>query len=208
MNINFIMGIFIAALVVFSFQEGHGAVGCDLNDPDRDVKRLFPESTGYKTGYFSIKDAGGDELLAKVENRLGDSFHGLYETADVPYTLYTIVRGNETIGYIHGVNQKGQYGGIQVFCAFDANGIIRGFYLQKLTSRQASQLRAPSFGAQFIGLGINDFAIYNVKTGISSGRAGLIRNPAPEAENDFKAVMRAVKKNLILMDVFVLKKGG
>jgi hypothetical protein len=38
----------------------YAAVGCDLNDPDRDVKRLFPGSTGYKTLYVSITKKGGD----------------------------------------------------------------------------------------------------------------------------------------------------
>ena len=67
-----------------------GAVGCDLNDPDRDVARLFPESTGYKTIYTSIQKKGGEKLLATVETRLGDKFHGIYETIDVPYTIYEI----------------------------------------------------------------------------------------------------------------------
>ncbi|MCX7010241.1 MAG: hypothetical protein NTY53_23880, partial [Kiritimatiellaeota bacterium] len=57
-----------------------GAVGCDLNDPDRDVARLFPESTGYRTSYASIEKQGGEALLKKVEARLGDTFHGIYET--------------------------------------------------------------------------------------------------------------------------------
>ena len=52
------------------------AVGCDLNDPDRDVARLFPGSTGYKTQYVSLKDKGGAPLLAKVEQRLGDVRRG------------------------------------------------------------------------------------------------------------------------------------
>src|SRR4030043_1137970 len=109
------------------------AVGCDLNDPGRDVKRLFPESTGYKTLYVSIDQKGGAGLLREVEARLGDRFQGLYETVDVPYTMYQIFRGKELIGYIHGVNQKGQYGGIQVFLALDLEGTIRAFYFQKLS---------------------------------------------------------------------------
>jgi hypothetical protein len=54
------------------------AVGCDLNDPDRDVRRLFPGSTGYKTLYVSISGKGGDALLKEVEARLGDAYKGLY----------------------------------------------------------------------------------------------------------------------------------
>ena len=47
------------ALILAPLPRLFAAVGCDLNDPDRDVARLFPESTGYKTDYVSIKDRGG-----------------------------------------------------------------------------------------------------------------------------------------------------
>ena len=89
-----------AALIAFESSGALAAVGCDLNDPDRDVKRLFPESTGYKTLYVSIGKKGGDALLREVESRLGDKFKGLYENIDVPYTMYRIYRGADVIGYI------------------------------------------------------------------------------------------------------------
>jgi len=180
-----------------------GAVGCDLNDPDRDVARLFPESTGYKTIYTSIQKKGGDKLLSTVETRLGDKFHGIYETIDVPYTIYEIFANKKKIGYIHGVNQKGQFGGIQVFLVLDLEGTIRGFYIQKMTSQYAGKLRDAKFGKQFTGLTIKDFTRYDVVSGKSSGKVEAIKNPAPEAEADFKAALRAAKKNLILMDEFV-----
>jgi len=72
--------------------------------------QLFPESTGYKTTYTSILKKGGKPLLATVEKRLGDTFKGIYETIDVPYTIYEIFTGTKKVGYIHGVNQKGQFG--------------------------------------------------------------------------------------------------
>jgi len=183
-----------------------GAVGCDLNDPDRDVKRLFPESTGYKTIYVSIARKGGEALLRRIEERLGDTFKGLYETADVPYTMYQVFKGQELIGYIHGVNQKGQFGGIQVFLALDLEGTIRAFYFQKLTNQSAKLLRDPAFGRQFVGLNLKDFMPYNVVTGQVKGesRVAAIKNPAPEAESDFRAALRATKKNLILCDEFLL----
>jgi hypothetical protein len=180
------------------------AVGCELNDPDRDVKRLFPGSTGYKTLYRSISKMGGAPLLARIEARLGDTFHGIYETADVPYTIYEIYRDKERVGYIHGVNHKGQYGGIQVFLALDLHGTIKSFYIQKLTSQYAKQLRDPAFGRGFVDLRLADFADYNVVSGRAQGRTAAIVNPAPQADIDFRAAMRATKKNLILMDEFVL----
>jgi hypothetical protein len=182
------------------------AVGCDLNDPDRDVARLFPGSTGYKTNYVAIDQKGGPALLTQVEERLGDKFQGLFETIDVPYTLYEVFKGKEKIGYIHGVNQKGQYGGIQVFVVLDLEGVIRNFYFQKLTSRYGKELRDQKFGEQFVGLTLKDFYNYDVQTGKPSGPSGVekIKNPVPEAEPDFKAALRGTKKNLILVDEFIL----
>jgi hypothetical protein len=190
-------------LVVGGYTAVWGAVGCDLNDPDRDVARLFPESTGYKTMYTSILKVGGEKLMAKVEERLGERFRGIYETIDVPYTIYEIYNNKKKIGYIHGVNQKGQFGGIQVFVSLDLEGRIKAFYIQKMTSQYAKALRDAKFGRQFIGLTFKDFDHYDVVSGNASGKAAGIKNPAPEAATDFKAALRATKKNLILMDEFV-----
>jgi hypothetical protein len=203
---NFSPWLLVFAFLWLLFLPLFAAVGCDLNDPDRDVKRLFPESTGYKTLYVSIAQKGGEGLLRQVEGRLGDSFQGLYETVDVPYTMYQVFRGQELIGYIHGVNQKGRYGGIQVFLALDLEGTIRAFYFQKLTSRQAKILRDPKFGEQFVGLNLKDFYAYDIVSQEATGetRVGTIKNPAPEAESDFRAALRAAKKNLILVDEFLL----
>jgi len=198
--------VFCGVLAYLAVSPLLAAVGCDLNDPDRDVKRLFPESTGYKTLYVSIAQKGGEALLRQVEARLGDRFQGLYETVDVPYTMYQVFRGKELIGYIHGVNQKGQYGGIQVFLALDLEGTIRAFYFQKLSSQHAKSLRDAKFGEQFLGLNLRDFYDYDVVNHRATGesRVARILNPAPEAESDFRAALRAAKKNLILVDEFLL----
>jgi hypothetical protein len=184
----------------------YAAVGCDLNDPDRDVKRLFPGSTGYKTLYVSISKKGGDDLLKEIEARLGDMFTGLFETADVPYTMYEVYKGPDLIGFIHGVNQKGTYGGLQVFLALDLKGIIKAFYFQKLTSKAAKAYRDPAFGSQFVGLSLEDFYKYDVISGREEppGPISRIKNPDPAAEKDFRAALRATKKNLILADEFLL----
>ncbi|MBM3296435.1 MAG: hypothetical protein FJY83_02430 [Candidatus Aminicenantes bacterium] len=208
-NVSPVWGAVAAAAALFVLLAARPlfpAVGCDLNDPDRDVKRLFPESTGYKTVYVSIDRRGGRELLRRIEERLGDPFKGLYETIDVPYTMYHVLKDGNIIGYIHGVNQKGRYGGLQVFLAVDPEGTVRGFYIQKLTSRQASLLRDAAFGRQFAGLNLGDFFAYDVRTGSApaGSRAAGITNPASEAGDDFRAILRAVKKNLILIDEFLL----
>ena len=179
------------------------AVACDLNDPGRDVPRLFPESTSYKTAYLSFKQPGGDSLLRKVQSRLGDNYLALYAPIDVPYTLYVIYNGTRKVGYIHGVNQKGQFGGIQVFMAQDLTGRIKTFYIQKITGPSAGKLRDDKFYKKFIGCSLRDFDSYDPASAKGSGRIAEISNPAPEMVTDFHGILRGLKKNLVLMDEFV-----
>jgi hypothetical protein len=180
-----------------------GAVGCDLNEPDRDVKRLFPGSTGYKTATLEIQKVGGQKLLAKIQERLRDKLHGLYEKIDEPYTIYVVYANKKKIGYIHGVNQKGRYGGIQIFLALDLDQRIKTFYIQKMSGEYAGKFRDAEFGKQLVGLTVGDFEEYDVLTGKGTGKVAGIKNPVPEADIDFKYILRGTKKNLILVNEFL-----
>jgi len=175
------------------------ATGCDLNYPDSDVPRLFPESTGYKTRYISLNE----HELRNVVKRLGENYRPLYDPIDVPYTLYDVYDGKRLVGYVHGVNQKGRYGGIQVFISLDLKGVIKAFYIQKMTGRFTGRFRNAAFGRQFVGVSIRDFDTFDPANGKGTGRIAKIPNPLPEAETDFYSLLRALKKNLVLMDEFV-----
>ena len=198
--------IFVAAFIFImrlSAGPAWGAVGCDLNEPDKDVARLFPGSTSYKTATLEVRKVGGNQLLAKIEEKLRDKLHGLYETIDEPYTVYQIYANNKKIGYIHGVNQKGIYGGIQIFLALDLNQRIKAFYIQKMSGQYSGKLRDAQFAKQFVGLTLEDFEQFDFKSLKGTGKVADIKNPVPEAEWDFKYILRGTKKNLILMDEFV-----
>jgi len=184
--------------VVVSF----AAVGCTLNDPDRDVKRIFPDSTGYRTEFITIQERGGEELKEEIESKLGDKFDQLYETADVPYSYYIILKKKEILGYIHGVNQKGIYGGMQLILATDPDGRIVSFYYQKLSSPEAKKFRDRSFTEQFTGLTLEDF--YRCDDPL--GKVAAIKDPSEKNHDDFKATIRGIKKNLILLDTLILNK--
>jgi len=199
----FLTAYLVLLLILMGYPDTCGAVCCELNEPEDDVAKFFPESTGFKAYYVSIDQKGGEPLLAKIEKRLGDKFRGFYETIDLPYSIYDIFSKEKKIGYINGVTQKGQFGSIQVFLALDLEGRIRGFYLQKMTNKHARKFRDANFGKQFFGLTLKDFDSYDVISGKASGKVQTIKNPAPEAEADFRAILRATKKNLILMDEFV-----
>lgn len=179
------------------------AVGCGLNDPDRDVPRLFQGSTGFKTIDFSIAQRGGDAALRRIENRLGSGYLALYAPIDAPYTLYEVYRDGKKVGYVHGVNQKGQFGTLQVFVALDLTGRVKNFYIQKITGASAGKLRDPKFYRKFVGVSLSDFDSYDPVGGKGSGKLAGIANPAPGMETDFYGVLRGLKKNLVLMDELV-----
>jgi len=175
----------------------YAAIGCTLNDPDRDIKRLFPEATNYRTEFITIKDHGDEALAAKIEAKLADKLEPIYETLDVPYAYYTVLKKKQTIGYVHGVNQKGMYGGIQIILATDPDGVIIGCYYQKITSPESKKFKDEKFTKQFVGLSLADFYTKDLKK--------IIKDPSENSADDWLATFRGIRKNLILLDVFMLK---
>ncbi|MCK4886745.1 MAG: hypothetical protein KAS96_05105 [Planctomycetes bacterium] len=189
--------IILTFLVIVAITENlFAAVGCTLNDPDRDIKRLFKKATNYKTEFIAIKDRGDENLVKEIEAKLKDKLEPTYESIDVPYAYYTVLSKKQTIGYVHGVNQKGTYGAMQLILATDANGVIIDFYYQKITSPQAKTFKDKKFTKQFIGLSLADFYTKDIKE--------IIKKPDKE-NNDYLATLRGTKKNLILHDEFYLK---
>lgn len=181
------------------------AISCELNDPDRDTRRLFPESTGYKTHIITILERGGDSIAKRIEERLGDSFEPVYETLDVPHFYYQIFKGKEQIGWVFGVNQKGEYGALQVILATDLKGKILNFYYQRISSPDAKRFRDKGFLELFKGLTLNDFAAYDPKTGKINDPASplsRIKNPIERNDIDFRATLRGLKKNLVQFNEF------
>jgi hypothetical protein len=187
--------IFLVAL--FDVQSLYAAVGCTLNDPDRDIKRLFPEATNYKTDFITIAERGGKDLAKKIEAKLGDKLEPTYESLDVPYAFYTVLKGKDVIGHVHGVNQKGTYGGMQIILATDPNGVIMDCYYQKITSPESKKFIDKKFTSQFIGLTLADFYQHDMSE--------KIKDPSEKNHEDYLATLRGIKKNLILHDEFMLK---
>ncbi|OHB56900.1 MAG: hypothetical protein A2173_00440 [Planctomycetes bacterium RBG_13_44_8b] len=196
MACNFMRKLFFAAVFFGVSANVFGAVGCSLNDPDRDIKRLFPEATNYKTEFMTIEEKGGQKLADEIQVKRGDKFEPVYETIDVPYAFYTVLKGDKLLGYVHGVNQKGRFGGMQLIITSDPNGVIKDFYYQRLTSPEAKKFRDPAFTKQFAGLNLADFYRHKPQE--------QIKDPTENSNPDFKATLRGLFKNLILMDTFKL----
>jgi len=184
----------IMTAVALLTQAAYAAIGCTLNDPDRDVKRIFPDSSGYKTTFITIEEKGGEGLKKQIEEALGDTLEPIYESIDVPYAFYTVLKGKDTIGYIHGVNQKGKYGGMQLIVATDLEGKIVNFYYQKMSSPEAAKFMDKKFTSLFNGLTLSDFMTGNL----------TVNDPSATSPEDFRATLRGLKKNMIIFHKLLL----
>lgn len=187
------------------------AIGCTLSNPAEDLKYLFPEITSFRE---DAKDLGklkdGPVLYKKLQERLGSDLDPVYEAFDTPYTVYSVFRGTELIGIVHGVNVPGRGGVIQVFLSADPkSGEIRALFFQRLESPAASELRGKAFRAQFRGLTLADFYKHDyyavAEPGSAKDKLAGIKDPTsdPAARPDYEATLRGVRKNLILLDIFV-----
>ena len=185
--------------------------GCTLNDPDRDIRRLFPKATDYRTTFIALSDRGGDADRSWLATRLGAKLDPVYEAVDLPYAYYEVLKGEAVIGYVFGVNQKGRYGGMQVILATDTVGVIEGLYFQKLSTPARKAFVAESFTGQFSGLSLKDFYFHaGYREMGQANAADKVASIAPPKDSgdatkqDFAAALRGVMKALILFDHFWL----
>jgi hypothetical protein len=188
-----------------------GAIGCTLSNPAEDLKYLYPEMTTYKEELMEFpKLKDGATLFKGLRARLGSDLDPIYETYETPYTVYSIFKGAEKIGVVHGVNVPGKGGVIQIFLATDPKtAAIKNFFFQRLESPAAKQLRDKAFRAQFDGLTLADFYKHDyyakAEPGAKADKVGAIKPPALDAaaKPDYQASLRGLRKNLILLDYFV-----
>ena len=194
------IALLAAVMIAAALPNGAEAItACKLQKPDRDIRKFFPESTGYKTIVSSLKKAGGEELVQEFEERLGDKLDKKYEPADIEHTTYVVLKEDKPIGYVSGVNQKGELGAMQVFTATDLEGKILTVSYQRIISRHAKALKEAETLLQFKDLTLGDFYL-NTK------KAAALRPPSGKSAIDFNATVRAVRKNLIYSDIFNLNR--
>jgi len=206
--------ILVVAGVLAMPGRADAAVGCTLSNPAQDLKSIYPTMTTYREELRQLDTMkGGKEMFEALKERLGGDLDPVYETIETPYTLYTVFQGEEVIGFVHGVNVPGKGGVIQIFLATDPKTAeIRKFLFQRLESPAAKVLRSKDFRSKFEELTLADFYKHDyyaaVEPGTDKDKVGRIESPVkdPEGQQDFQAALRGVRKDLILLDLFVYER--
>jgi hypothetical protein len=209
------LSILAALALLAGADTAAAAIGCTLSNPARDLKSLYPEMTSYREDVKELpKLPDGEAVYAALKERVGGDLDPVYEAYDTPYTLYSVFKGEERIGYVHGVNVPGRGGVIQLFVSADpATAAVTRLFFQRLESPGGRLLRAKEAREQFVGLSLADFYKHDyfaaVDPGHPSDKVGALVPPAglPEAAKpDWDATLRGLRKNLILLDVFAFDR--
>ena len=203
--------LLLAFLLLLTPQETRAAIGCTLSNPAQDLKYLFPEMTTYKEEARQLdKMKNGEQLFKNMRARLGSDLDPVYETYETPYTVYSVFQGSDLIGIVHGVNVPGKGGVIQVFISAEpGSGEIKSFFFQRIESPAAKALKSKTFRAKFNGLTLADFYKhdYFAVAEPTSDKDKVGRIAAPDVgdagKQDYQATLRGIRKNLILLDMFV-----
>ena len=191
------------------------AVGCTLSNPARDLKSLFPEMTSYREDVKELpKLPQGRELYEALKARVGGDLDPVYEAFETPYTLYSVFKGEERVGYVHGVNVPGRGGVIQVFVSADpATAAISKLFYQRLESPGGAALRSKEAREQFAGLSLADFYKHDyyavAEPGSAADKVAKLTPPGAlteAARPDWDATLRGLRKNLILLDIFAFDR--
>ncbi len=203
-----------ALLLLLAPAEGLAAIGCTLTNPAQDLKYLFPDMTTYREEVRELhRMKNGRALYNVLRERLGSDLDPVYETYETPYTIYTVFKGKDVVGIVHGVNVPGEGGVIQVFISADPkSGAIRQVFYQRLESVVARTLRNRAFLDQFKTLSLADYYkhdYYKVAEPASEqDRIAKLKSPLPDqrGKKDYEASVRGVRKNLILLDIFIYEQ--
>ncbi|MFH1094299.1 MAG: hypothetical protein V1739_09160 [Candidatus Omnitrophota bacterium] len=192
-------------------------VPCQLTNADQDTLRLFPERTNYRSEFIRTDETGdkrkigGETLYRELENRLGDKWDPIWETKDIPYVFYEILKGPDRIGWVFGANQ-GWPGAdnSQLMFAFNLDERIKEFYYQKLPSLEKEKLQTSEFYSQFIGLTLEHFYVHEQlvnlavkdKDILALDMINAIQNPSQKEHEGFIKTLRGIKKVLVYLDDF------
>ena len=176
--------LLISLVLAIYFPLSAFAAVCVFRFPDRDVYKLYPKATNYKSVLKTIdKDAKG-----KIEAILGQPL----DPDETELTFYEIYKGKELVGMIHPHAERGEYGTIEVVWAFTLNGKIIDFTIQRDREKKGKELNSPEFKKQFSGKDVSfPFVLENTRE-INT----KLLKPVQDADIGSSAIAYGAKKTL------------
>ena len=134
----------LAGTFIFS-SKSHAQAYCILRDPNREIRALYPEFTGYRSIVRSIDKKVYDQMTKELPTIR------LYLAELGRHTLYVPVRGKGTLGIVHPRSEPTRSGLMDIVWSLDLNLRIKDFRFQRCRSQSRASLDTESFRAQLRG---------------------------------------------------------
>ena len=122
----------------------HAQAFCALRDPNRQIYRLFPKATSYR----SIVRTVGKDARREVGARLPFNLH-FNELGR--HTLYVPMRGDEALGLVHGRSEAGRWGLVEVAWGLDFDLRVINYEFQRCRDRQRDALETEGVRRRLTG---------------------------------------------------------
>lgn len=170
------------------------ATGCSLDNPEEDLRRLFPTMTDFTVAVTSFA-VQAPERHPELSRLLGDAIDPVYEAPEVPYNLYTVIANGTVLGHVFGTNQRGTYSSIQVIAVTGPGFDLTQIYLQKLRSPAYKQLQDPVFLEDLATIPMVDFP--KLAACYVRGECAGVSVPDPsggEQVEDYRHLLRGLAK--------------
>ncbi len=184
MNRRYLIVISFSLFVVSLLSAGV----CIWRFPDKDIKTLFPQATGYKTEVITFIKAEQE----KIEDQLGAKL----DDDETKFNFYRIYNETSKIGLVLTHSVKGQYGVIEVVIGLQSKidtlikspvYYVSGVLIQRDREVKSKDLKSDKFLGQFIGTTVKN-------------KFDKIK-PVGGAEKSSRAIAFSVKKLLIVQQV-------
>jgi hypothetical protein len=176
----------MSVLAVVLLIQSASASLCVWRQPDEDIASIY-DATSYKTVFEDI----GDELSARIQERLGFEL----DADETQFKFFPVFSGEEQVGTVMTHAGKGQFGTIEVVVAVIDTGtgaIVKAVRIQRDREKAKEALRGNEFLGQFVGMTSADG--FEIGTDLSTAKEG--------AERSSQAIANAVRKLLIVYDEF------
>lgn len=122
----------------------HAQAFCALRDPNRQIYRLFPKATSYR----SVVRTVGKDARREVGARLPFNLH-FNELGR--HTLYVPMRGDEVLGLVHVRSEAGRWGLVEVAWGFDLDLNVLSYEFQRCRDREREALEAIEVRNKLVG---------------------------------------------------------
>ena len=190
------MKIYYTLLLLVLFSTHVDAVAyCSLRDPVAQIQQLYPD----KTNQLSIVKMVDDKIRAQVQVALPRNDLHFSELGQ--HTLYIVLQGKTSLGYVHVRSEQSQWGLVEVAWAISKDLRITNYVFQRCRSPKKKVAEQQSFKDIFIGKNYQELKKLLHSDGVSAKFEILEQaQPASELAN---VMLRCSLKTLLLTEILL-----